>query len=255
MSRLLVFALLAVSTRAFANDAGPPDGPAAPVPTAPAAAATPPGRPAASHAAQTSDPEQPRRHKRHRRSGQPLGDSVGLVMVEGITGAIVATGVGAVGVAGLVAGGWGDSLPLTVVGGAVLLAGPAIAGRLVCGIGRGSKDFGGDCGRSIGGAYLGMLVLLPATIASGLVVHDRAGGTVSVLVVLGGYALSTAAGATMGWNRSKRPLRPDLELQPITRAGPPPAAVAAWTEPLVRSSARDATGAPRLAVPLLAFAF
>ena len=100
-----------------------------------------------------------------------------------------------------------------------------------------------------------MLLLLPATVASGLVVHDRAGGTVSTLILLGGYALSTAAGATMGWNRSKRPRRPDLELFPITGAGPPPAAMAASTEPLVRPSARNAIGAPLLAVPLLAFAF
>jgi hypothetical protein len=99
------------------------------------------------------------------------------------------------------------------------------------------------------------LVLLPATLTSGLVVHDRWGGTVTTVVLLGGYALSTGAGATVGWNRSKRPLRPDLELYPITRAGPPPAAMAAWTEPLVRPSARNDIRAPQLAVPLLAFAF
>ena len=251
---MLVFALVAVSTRAFANDAAPP--PAPPAPAAPAAAETTPGLSAVPAAAtQTSDPEQPRRHKRHRRAHQPIGDSVSLVMLEGITGSLVAAGIGAVGFGGLVAGGWVDSLPLTIAGAAVLLVGPAIAGRVVCGVGRGSEHFEGDCGWSIGGAYLGMLVLLPATVASGLVVHDDAGGTVSAVVLLGGYALSTAAGATIGWNRTKRPLRPDLELQPITRAGPPPAAMAAWTEPLVRPSARSNIGAPQLAVPLLAFAF
>lgn len=256
MSRLLVFALVAVSTRAFANDAAPPDAPAAPAaPDAPAAPEATPVFPAPSDAAQTSDPEQPRRHKRHRRRHSPIGDSVGLVMLEGITGALVAAGIGTVGFVGVVAGGWGDSLPLTLAGSAVLVAGPAIAGRLVCASGRESEDFEGDCGWSIGGAYLGMLVFLPPTVILRMAADHGASSTFATVVLIGGYALGTATGATFGWNRSKRPRSPDLALQPITRAGPPPTAMAAWTEPLVRPSARYDIAATQLAVPLLAFAF
>ena len=58
--------------------------------------------------------------------------------------------------------------------------------------------------------------------------------------LLAGYAGGAALGATVAWNLSKRAKPGFVSIEPITRAGPPPEARAAWTDPLVRF----ATAAP-----------
>ena len=254
LSRLLVFALVAVSTRAFANDAGPPDAPAAPA--APAGrrddarplrgvGRRPDQRPGTAAAAQAPSPQAPtdRRQRRSRDAGR---DHRGGGRRRNRHGRLRGSGGRRVGRHAPADGGRRRRPPRG--------AGNRRSRGLRAAAAEAKTSKETAAGRSEARIWACCSLACDGRLA-GLVVHDRAGGTVSAVVLLGGYALGTAAGATIGWNRSKRPLRPDLELQPITRAGPPPAAMAAWTEPLVRPSARNSIGAPQLAVPLLAFAF
>ena len=146
------------------------------------------------------------------------------------------------------------STTLNLTGLAALLAAPAIAGRFVCSIGRRSADYEGSCGYSIAFAYLG-------TLAAGIAFeatfrkqppncYDCAIPGPSAAAVLISYIAGVTTGAVVGWNLTKRRKDDLAALEPIFRAGPPPEALANWTDPTLGTSA-----ALRIQVPLIAFAF
>jgi hypothetical protein len=143
------------------------------------------------------------------------------------------------------------STTLNLVGLAALLAGPLIAAKLVCGVGRWSADYEGGCGLSIGLAYgVGGVA---ASVADGVTTHrppatcnECANTGPSAPAMLIAYVAGATIGAVVGWNLSKhRKDGSQAWLQPIYRAGSPPLGISQrleWT-PVVAQ------------VPLLAFAF
>jgi hypothetical protein len=143
------------------------------------------------------------------------------------------------------------STALNIGGLTALVAAPYLAAKLVCGIGRWSSDYEGGCGSAIGIAYgvggLATLVALGATTHPPPPSCNECANTgPSSTALLISYVAGATFGAVIGWNLSKR--RKDGSeafLQPITRAGPPRAALAegiAWTPVSAQ-------------MPLLAFAF
>jgi hypothetical protein len=148
------------------------------------------------------------------------------------------------------------STALNLAGLAALLGAPALAGRLVCGIGRWSTEYDGTCGWSIGFAYVGLLApsftWLATTGKRPPDCYDCAIPGPSVPAVLVAYIVGVATGAVVGWNITKRRKEDALALQPIEHAGPPPASLADWTEPAPRWRISEPPG---LSVPVLAFAF
>ena len=102
----------------------------------------------------------------------------------------------------------------------VLLATPAAVGGTVCGVGKWSKYNQGSCGASIGGAYLGMLSVVPlSVIGYQLAVRESGGGDWEGL---GGVLLGFAAGwlvvqpvvTTVVWHATKRPRHQTVALLP-----------------------------------------
>ena len=143
------------------------------------------------------------------------------------------------------------STALNLAGLTVLLAGPLIAAKLVCGVGRWSSAYEGSCGPSIGLAYaVGGVATL---VVDGATTHpppascnECANTGPSAAAVLIAYVAGATIGAVVGWNLSKH--RKDSSqawLQPISRGAPPLAVLAqrvGWTPLAVQA-------------PLLAFAF
>jgi hypothetical protein len=248
LSCLLAALLLGLSTRSRA-DTLTADEPAAD------AAQTATAVPAPS-AAQADDPDAPKPQGwKQRRSAADTGGEIALAGGQVMIGTLITVASGTIGFWGALYGAYGGSIPLTMVGGALFLSAPALAGLAVCGLGRTSATFTGGCGWTIGGGYLGLLLIFPLAAVMGEESRFTDETVLSPLVMLAGYGMGAALGATIAWHVSKR-ARPDgFVPQPITRAAPPPAAIAPWTEPLVRPGARNAAAAPQLAVPLLAFAF
>ena len=84
---------------------------------------------------------------------------------------------------------------------------------------------------------------------------DECAGTgPSAVAVLVTYIVGVTTGAVVGWNLSKTRKDDSLSLQPIFRAGPPPAALADWSDPALRSLGRQ-DDVMSIQAPLIAFAF
>lgn len=183
-----------------------------------------------------------------------------LVAAEILLGSLGATGIGLVGYLGV-----SQSSNLLEVGGiAVFLAGPVVVGQIVCAIGESSSEYTGGCGPTIGFSYMG-LILVP--LAGAITAHRQPlegdldfGGsphtyTYSSAALFVGYIGGVALGATLGWNIWKRRKDELITLYPIGRASPPPAALADWVEPNMRSAALGTMGTQWLEIPLFACAF
>jgi hypothetical protein len=140
------------------------------------------------------------------------------------------------------------------------IATPAVGALVVCGLGKTSDRYEGDCGSSILGGYLGALAFaIPLGLVGSVVLvqpaQDGDGPSGAIGAVLGaalGVIVGTAVGATMAWHRSKhRREQPDaLAFGP---PAPPPAALASWSDLRARPTAARAT-AP-LGVQLLSLRF
>jgi hypothetical protein len=234
----------------------PPEGAAAPLP-APVPALAPP---------QASDPDVPLRAVPEvipSRSAARTSEGE-LVAGEILVGALVMTGLGIPGHYALSYQPTYETIPrstpasitLNLAGLAALGLAPALAARLVCGIGRWSSDYEGSCGWAIGLAYLGLLA--PAVAAAATTgsqppnCYDCAIPGPSAAAVLTAYILGVTTGAVMGWNLSKHRKDDSLALQPIERAGPPPAALADWSDPAPTSRLSRPLAAT---LPAIAFAF
>ena len=182
------------------------------------------------------------------------GEEAILVTGEVVLASLAAAGVGAIGWYAAGGGAYYGSLPLFGAGVLALSSGPALVGRMVCGIGRASTRYEGGCGWAMGGAYLGLVMIWPLAKLTEYHLPGADEAFVPGWALLAGYAGGAALGATVAWNLSKRAKPGFVSIEPITRAGPPPEARAAWTDPLVRVANRGA-GGQRVAISLIAFAF
>ncbi len=233
----------------------PPGGPA------PAPAAPPPLT-----AAQASDPDAPVRSVPPPSPPAPTasGGDGALVAAEILLGGLV---MSAIGISSYYAVDYQptyETIPrsttasnvLNVAGVIGILGAPALTGRLVCGIGRFSTEYEGSCGWAIGLAYLGLLAPSFTGIATAGKqppnCYDCAIPGPSVPAVLTAYIAGVTIGAVLGWNLSKHRKEDALSLQPIFRAGPPPARLAEWTDLLPRAPTNGSVG---VSWPAIAFAF
>jgi hypothetical protein len=145
---------------------------------------------------------------------------------------------------------------LNVTGLIGILGAPVLTARLICGIGRWSTEYEGSCGWAIGLAYLGLLAPSFTWLATAGKqppnCYDCAIPGPSVPAVLTAYIVGVTTGAVLGWNLSKHRKDEALSLQPIFRAGPPPATLAEWTELLPRAPTNGSIGVTWAAI---AFAF
>ena len=87
-----------------------------------------------------------------------------------------------------------------------LLAGPAMAGSIVCGIGKKDAYYEGKCLPAVVGAYVGSLSALPLAYL-GCMADDNSKGERDFRCVTGaisgflvGYVLGTTIGANVGWH-------------------------------------------------------
>jgi hypothetical protein len=268
-SRLTFSLMLFTSRQLLAGDAAP--GPAVTIPPPAGAPVPPPALQPLSRAAQQHDPDAPVQPVLHpspalSASAARTGE-VELVAAEIVVASLVTTGLSVGGYYALAYQPTYETIPtsttasstLNLMGIVALLAAPAIAGRLVCGIGRLSSDYEGTCGWSIGLAYLGLVAAGFADFATTgkqpANCDECAIPGPSVVAVLVAYIVGVTTGAVVGWNLSKVRKDESLALQPIFRAGPPPAALADWFDPTLRSSGRGTGDAMSVRLPLVAFAF
>jgi hypothetical protein len=145
-----------------------------------------------------------------------------------------------------------------------LALGPLLGGFVVCGIGSASTAYEGRCGPAIGGAYIGMLLAIPAAYI-GCALDRGSGGPDgddaclggAILGAIAGYVIGTSVGATVGWHLGKRPrgARPPA-YAPL--APPAPFTVApasdAWPELRGRPAASGPQGT-RVSLSLLSVQF
>jgi hypothetical protein len=135
-----------------------------------------------------------------------------------------------------------------------LVVGTVATGLTVCAVGLASSESEGGCGGAMLGSGLGSLAAFPLS----LMASSSLEGT--ILGFLGGYAIGSVAGATIGWHVAKRPR---TAAQPAAIAPPatPAAALAppadAWPELRRRTWAGAAAkdGSFKLTVPIVALTF
>jgi hypothetical protein len=136
---------------------------------------------------------------------------------------------------------------------AVLLATPSAVGATVCGVGKWSKYNQGSCAASIGGAYLGMLSVVPlGVIGYQLGVRVGGGGDWDGL---GGVLLGLAAGwlvvqpvvTTVTWHLTKRPRHQAVALLP------PPSRARTFAPPVLSRGRSRAPGQVTLTLPSARF--
>jgi hypothetical protein len=268
-SRLTFSLMLFTSRQLLAADAAP--GADVTIPPLAGASVPPLALQPLSRAPQRSDPDAPIQPVPHpspvlSTSAARTGEGE-FVAAEIVVASLVMTGLGVGGHFALAYQPKYETIPmsttastsLNLTGIVALLAAPAIAGRLVCGIGRLSASYEGSCGWSIGLAYIGIsaagFAALATTGKQPTNCDECAIPGPSVVAVLVAYIVGVATGAVVGWNLSKVRKDESLALQPIFRAGPPPAALADWFDPTLRSSVRRTGDAMSVQVPLIAFAF
>jgi len=86
-----------------------------------------------------------------------------------------------------------------------VLAAPAVAGLVVCGVGTWSLLYEGRCGAAVAGAYIGGVAgLVPGGLLLAACSSDDCLTTV-VVAVIAGYVLGVSTGALVGWNLSRQP--------------------------------------------------
>jgi hypothetical protein len=243
--------------------------PATPYDSPPVPAAAPPSPRATQQIDPDVAPPPPPRPSSLSPSARLGGPSEGLLIGgELIVGSLTAAGLGVGGAYALsyappssngIPRSTTASTALNLGGLATLLASPFVVGRLVCAIGRLSVDYEAGCAGTIGTAYasgLGLwLVAIELTAHAPPPTCNECATTHNGKAELLGYVSGVALGAVIGWNLSKRKRDESVALHPINNAGPPPATLAAWTEPLVRTSQRTTVAGSGCEVPLIAFAF
>jgi hypothetical protein len=178
-----------------------------------------------------------------------IGIGVGQVVVGTLTTAL--TGIGAVALAVKA-----DVAPIALIG---VIAAPGAGGWIVCEIGRASDQYGGGCGPTIAGAYVGALLfaipggyLGAATVApsSSDGSNDRAIG--ALFGVMLGVVVGAGVGATIAWHGTKIPRRFSLPVS-FGPPPPPPAMLADWSDLRPRLTAARAPLA--VGVPVLSLRF
>jgi len=168
-------------------------------------------------------------------SGPP---EIGLAFVQTALG----TGAMFLGVAAVVVGARANA----TLGGAAILAGPALAGWVVCGLGRTSADYEGSCVAPVVGAYVGALLAIPAAAVGCRLDHSSGGdndtGCIGGAIVgfLLGYFVGAPLGATILWHAAKHPRSPDAQ---------------AWLDLDRHPADRAPIAGTRLSTTLLALAF
>jgi len=212
------------------------------------------GEPPSGRAQQQVDPDPPPHLRGPVPPPSPPSDAP-LVVLETVAGTATMVGVAAVGYFIANAAVDQSSGFLAVVALGDLVVGPAVAGSVTCAIGRHSESNEGGCGWAILGAYVGLVAILPMSLVHDGVNPANGQPYVSRWAQAAGYVGGAALGAIVGWNLSKHHRRGAPSLAPIERAGPPPEAMAAWREPLLRSSEQESLAPPVVELPLLAFAF
>jgi hypothetical protein len=269
----VVFVLLAPRTLLAVDQSSPTTTEPTAKPLVPFDSPVPPTASPVKLAPQQIDPDAPTRAQPRPWSTLPPAPLTGpseafLVAGEVLVGSLSITGLGLAGYYGLAyAPSSTDGVPRSTTGSttlnlggvAVLLAGPAIAGWLVCTIGKRSITYEGRCGATMGFAAAAGVTL--AVVADGLTTHappagcDECASTHSGAATLIGYVAGVTLGAVITWNISKHKKEESFALQPITRAGPARNALADWTAPLVRSSGRNTMSNSGPVAPLIAFSF
>jgi hypothetical protein len=141
---------------------------------------------------------------------------------------------------------------------------PAAGAILICAMGRHSRFYGGDCGSSMVGGYLGAVV---AGVGLGFVYYKETttsgNSDADAWRPLGqfifgaavGVVVGTGIGATIGWHLGKHRRQGDAGVAVALSAPPlpPPAALADWPELRARTPAP--AGGTVVGIPLLALRF